>query len=171
LKLLILFVYLGFIAICTAQEEQVIAWSPELKLSWSDFQGKPTNEESAATTASGITYRFSTTTWGDEVELDFIVTTHFYPEKSWYRPNLCDAVILNHEQLHFDIAEVFSRKMRKRLSATKFTKNVKAEVAKIYEEINMALYAFQNRYDNETNFSRNREKQLLWNKKISALLK
>ena len=170
MKHFFLVVFLGWMVLCPAQDEEVISWSPGLKLSWVDFKGKPTNREAAAITASGITYSFSTTSWKDEVTLDFIVTTHFYPNKSWYRPDLCDAVILSHEQLHFDIAEVFARKMRKRLASTKFTKNVKAEVAKIYDEINIALYVFQNRYDNETNFSKAREKQWLWNEKIAMLL-
>ncbi|QCX02272.1 DUF922 domain-containing protein [Aggregatimonas sangjinii] len=153
------------------QQESQIPWSQEVRLTWADFKGKPTSDDAAATTASGISYRFSTNTWGNQVEIEFVVTTHFYPEKSWYRPELCDAQILRHEQLHFDISEVFARKMRTRLAATKFTKDVKAEVAKIYDEINMALYAFQNRYDNETNFSRHREKQSEWNRKIADILK
>lgn len=165
------FLLLGWMASCFAQQEMVIPWSPEVRLTWDDFKGKPTSDDAAATTASGISYRFSSSTWGDEVEIEFVVTTHFYPDKSWYRPELCDADILRHEQLHFDIAEVFARKMRERLAAAKFTKDVKAEVSKIYDEINLALYAFQNRYDNETNFSRHREKQLDWNRKIAAILK
>lgn len=157
--------------ICPAQKEDVISWTPDVKLSWDNFKGKPTNEEAAAITASGFTYRFSSHSMGDKVEIDFTVTTHFYPDKSWCRPALCDSVILSHEQLHFDIAEVFARKMRRRMASTKFTRNVKTEVAQIYDEINMALYAFQNRYDNETNYSRFQEKQFLWNEKIANLLK
>ena len=60
--------------------------------------------------------------------------------------------------------------MRKRLEETKFTKNVKAEIKKIYSEITAELNDFQNRYDDETNFSRNREQQLLWNEKIGKAL-
>ena len=60
--------------------------------------------------------------------------------------------------------------MGKRLEETKFTKNVKAEIKEIYSEITAELNDFQNRYDEETNFSRNREQQLHWNEKIGRAL-
>ncbi|WP_286174862.1 hypothetical protein [Cytophaga sp. FL35] len=33
------------------------------------------------------------------------------------------------------------------------------------------LYLYQNKYDRETNFSRNREEQIYWNKMIANALK
>ena len=107
---------------------------------------------------------------GNVVKVDFEIGAFFYPDRSWYRPEVCDSVILGHEQLHFDISELYSRKMKKRFEDTKFTKNVKAEVRKIYGEITVELNDFQNRYDDETNFSRNRGQQLLWNQKIGKAL-
>lgn len=124
----------------------------------------------AALTASGISYQFSTDWEGGEMVVDFVVTAYFYPERSWYRPELCDDVILSHEQLHFDISELFTRKMRERLAKASFSKNVKAEVNKIYVQVIKELNQFQNQYDKETNFSRNREQQLLWNQKVAKLL-
>ena len=92
-----------------------------------------------------------------EVELDFEVNAYFYPEESWYKPAVCDTFILGHEQLHFDISELFARKMRGRLRNTTFSENVKQEVRDIYQETLKELEAMQDRYDWETNFSRNRE--------------
>lgn len=60
--------------------------------------------------------------------------------------------------------------MRKKLAETTFTKNVKAEVREIYRETLKALTAFQNKYDHQTNFSRNVEQQLIWNRKIAEAL-
>ncbi len=152
------------------QEEEAILWTPTTQLGWNDFKGRPTNNRAAAITASGISYRFSSLSKGDVVQLDFTVNSYFYPNQSWYRPDLCDSVILGHEQLHFDISELYARKMRKQLNETRFTKNVKAEVRAIYKTITKELNDFQNRYDSETNFSRNREQQLLWNAKINEAL-
>ncbi len=152
------------------QERDTIPWTREHRLNWSDFKGKPTNSRAAAVTASGITYQFSSMSKGDDVILDFEVSTHFYPHKSWYQPELCDDVILGHEQLHFDISELYARQMRKRLRETRFTQHVKAEIKAIYKEITVALNDFQNRYDEETNFSRNREQQQLWNTSIKTAL-
>jgi len=154
-----------------AQEEEVIPWSAERKLQWSDFKGTYLKTEwAAATTASGISYSFKTFEKDDQWYLDFKVNCEFFPQKSWYQPKLCDSLILSHEQLHFDIAELHARKMRKRIASTTFTKNVKKEVREIYKDILKELMIFQNKYDRETNFSRDRPKQLLWNKMIAEAL-
>lgn len=153
------------------QEEELIPWSSDRKLKWSDFKGKPLKTQwAAATTASGISYEFSTSGTPEKMVVHFKVQTDFYPQKSWYRPELVDATVLGHEQLHFDISELFARKMRKQLSETVFTQNIKAEVQAIYRQILKELNAFQNNYDHQTNFSRNTEKQLIWNQKIEKAL-
>ncbi|WP_339713314.1 DUF922 domain-containing protein [uncultured Kriegella sp.] len=154
-----------------SQKEEIIPWSSERKLAWSDFKGKPFKTAwAAATTASGISYEFSTAGTAAAPELTINVVTYFYPKKSWYRPELCDSIILGHEQLHFDISELYARKMQKRLSETRFTKNIKSEIKAIFRQINRELGQFQNRYDRETNFSRDLEKQRFWNKMIAEAL-
>ncbi|MEM9001332.1 MAG: DUF922 domain-containing protein [Bacteroidota bacterium] len=155
-----------------AQEiEESILWSANNRLSWKNFKGKvPPAAIPAATTASGISYKYSANLLHHEVHLDFEVNAFFYPNESWYKPEICDDLILSHEQLHFDIAELFARKMRERLLRTTFSENVKQEIRDIYQEILHELEQFQDRYDDETNFSRNREKQLEWNKKIASAL-
>jgi len=154
------------------QGYDTISWSAERRLSWKDFKGNvPSNNRAAATTASGITYRFTTSGTKDTIEVDFKIDTYFYPTKSWYQPELCDDIILSHEQLHFDISELYARELRKRLDAAAFThKNVKSKVRSIYRKINEELSEFQNKYDRETNFSRDREQQLIWNEKIKNAL-
>ncbi|MDO6810190.1 DUF922 domain-containing protein [Zobellia galactanivorans] len=162
---------LGF-GMVFSQEGEVIVWDADRKLQWSDFKGSYFKTEwAAATTASGISYSFTSFTKEGRLYLDFVVQSEFYPKKSWYRPELCDSIILGHEQLHFDISELYARKMRKRLAQTQFTMNAKAEVRAIYKAILKELGNFQNKYDRETNFSRNLEKQVLWNRRIKAALK
>nr|WP_299341944.1 DUF922 domain-containing protein [Allomuricauda sp.] len=165
---LLFFVFFG-----QAQEiEESIPWSPDLKLTWADFKGKiPPAAVPAATTASGISYRYSANLIHHEVDLDFEVTAFFYPNESWYKPEVCDDLILSHEQLHFDIAELFARKMRRELERTSFSDNVKAEIRRIYKDILQELQDYQERYDWETNFSRNREKQLEWNERVGKALR
>jgi hypothetical protein len=154
-----------------SQDDESIQWSPQHRLSWTDFRGKPLKTAyAAATTASGISYQFSTMETDGKYELDYTVTTYFYPTKSWYQPEVCDEVILSHEQLHFDISELFSRKMRKLLTEANFTKKDKAEVKAMYRRIIKELEDFQNLYDHETNFSRDRKQQFIWNKKIAEAL-
>ncbi len=155
-----------------AQEYEAIVWEKDNPLSWKDFKGEiPASSRAAATTASGITYRYSATGNQNNFEVNFDVHTMFYPNKSWYNPELCDASILKHEQLHFDISELYARTLKKRLTEGRYTRqNVRAKVKKIYKEVTAALNDYQNLYDRETNFSRNQEVQKVWNKKISLLL-
>jgi len=56
------------------------------------------------------------------------------------------------------------------MSATRFSRNARAEVKEIYQQILKELGEFQSRYDQETNFSRDKEMQLLWNRKIDMAL-
>jgi hypothetical protein len=170
MKVVLIFVWL-ILLVGHGQEDEVILWSPTKKLTWSDFKDKPSNISSAAAiTASGISYSFSAQGTKDKMELNFTVETHFYPNKSWYKPELASPMILGHEQLHFDIAEIYARKFKQILAKTKFTGNAKSEVKSIYRNILRELNDYQNQYDSETNFSRDTVQQLIWNKKIKKAL-
>ncbi len=164
---MLLFGFLGW-----GQEiEEGIPWSFENRLTWADFKGKvPPAAEPAATTASGLSYSYTANLIHHEVHLNFEVNAYFYPNESWYKPDQCDELTLSHEQLHFDIAELFARQMRQRLESTSFSDNVKEEIRKIYRETLEELQKFQELYDWQTDFSRNREKQLEWNQNIGSLL-
>ncbi len=155
-----------------AQEEGSIIWSADQKLQWHDFKGRPfITAWASAVTASGIAYQFSSMEEDGKQLLNIDIHAYFYPDGSWYQPKLCDEFILAHEQLHFDISELYARKMRKIVSETRFTANVKEEVRAIYKQVLKELGIFQNKYDYETNFSRNVEKQLQWNRDIGAALR
>ncbi|MGB5190447.1 DUF922 domain-containing protein [Robiginitalea sp.] len=155
-----------------AEEADAFPWESGSQLRWEDFRGVPPEDKTvAATTASGISYSFRTRGISGENTLDYEVIAYFYPEKSWYHPELCDAGVLMHEQLHFDISELYARKMRRILSERSFSGNIRGEVRQIFSKINKELSAFQDKYDLETDFSRNREAQLRWNQRIAAKLK
>lgn len=162
---------LGFLGFSQEIEEGV-SWNENFRLTWADFKGKvPPGEPTAATTASGISYSYSANLLHHEVHLDFEVNAYFYPNESWYKPQVCNENTLAHEQLHFDITELYARRMREKLRRTSFSDDVKEEVRKIYRDILHELQEYQEKYDWQTNFSRNWEKQLEWNKKIANALK
>ncbi len=168
LKAFLVVLFIGLTHLGFAQNEETIAWSIERRLNWNDFKkDAPKNAHAAATTASGISYWFSTVGPTDKIEIDYAIDTLFYPNESWVQKDLASPAILAHEQAHFDIAELLARKMRRIMETTHFTKNVKSEIASIYKDIIAELNAYQKRYDAETNFSRNMERQLLWEEKIA----
>lgn len=148
-------------------DEESIIWHQARKLTWDDFRGEaPGSTPVAALTASGISYSFSSYQRGDEMMIRYIVTANFYPSRSWYQPRYANSNVLAHEQLHFDITELFARKFRQRLDSTRFTENIKAEVREIFRQINAELAEFQDRYDLETNSSRLLDRQREWQHKV-----
>ncbi|MEX0273764.1 MAG: DUF922 domain-containing protein [Flavobacteriaceae bacterium] len=155
-----------------AQKEEVIPWHRDYKLTWENFKDTPLRTEwAAATTASGISYAFNAKEVNGRMVVKMDINAFFYPQKSWYRPELCDAMVLAHEQLHFDISELFARKMRQKVAGAQFTDNVKAEVKAIYKETLREMNEFQNQYDHQTDFSRNKEQQYAWNEKVAQALR
>lgn len=79
---------------------------------------------------------------------------------------------LQHEQGHFDITEIYSRKLRKKLSDYTFKKkSLKANFMKFYNGNAALLDAEHDLYDKETDHHRIEEKQKEWDKKIAEQLK
>ncbi|HMB99642.1 MAG TPA: hypothetical protein VKN14_01255 [Flavobacteriaceae bacterium] len=145
-------------------ENDSLLWNENYRLTWQDFKANPNKEvDAVALTVSGITFRYSLSQKNNE---DFayrvIVEAHFYPEKSWYKSEASNDHILLHEQLHFDLTELYARKLRKRISETKFTKQIRSELNRLNNEINDELDVTQNKYDLETNHSINTEAQKHW---------
>lgn len=78
---------------------------------------------------------------------------------------------LAHEKAHFDITEVYSRKLKKELKTLILTRsNYSAELQYMYGKYRDLLRAAQVRYDKETAHSMNEETQKLWQTKIAAEL-
>ena len=101
--------------------------------------------------------------------LQYHIRCRFDKNKSWGRVK--NDYILSHEQAHFDIAEIFARKLNKKMSEYKFDKdNYKTDLKKVYQDITREKEAFQDQYDNETDHSRKKEEQLSWLTKIKNML-
>lgn len=155
------------------QDEETITWAQNQKLHWGNFEGTPVYDTDAvAITASGITYGYSSKTFSnsDKIEYTTNVLAQFYPEKSWYLKERVNDTVLGHEQLHFDITELHARKFRKRINHGKFTKNIQKEISKIYNNVSDELRAMQNEYDEGSDYSRDYEGQMKWQKLIAIEL-
>ena len=148
-------------------DEELISWSETRKLTWDDYKGSPNpNSDAAATTATYliISYNFNNGNFSYKIESKFSRTRSWGLHKTAY--------ILSHEQGHFDIAEVFARKLHKKMSAYVFNRRTyQKELKKIYQDILDEKEEMQNKYDKETNHSINKEKQAEWLRKIETMLK
>lgn len=166
-NLLVFFsVILAVTAIGQSRDEELISWSAYKKLTWADYKGTPRPESDAvASTATylGIEYSFNNKGFGYKITCTFSKNRSWGSHKTDY--------VLAHEQGHFDIAEIFARKLNWRMSEYRFNKNsFKTDLKKIYDEITRAKEAMQNEYDKETNHSIKKEKQEEWLKKIQEEL-
>lgn len=154
------FLLAGFTGIGQAN---LIEWTAARKLTWDDFKASPDPASSnAALTSSSINVEFGY----DDEELQYTIKCRFDKHKSWVRVR--NAAILQHEQGHFDMAEIHARKLNQALKGYRFNaKTVSDDVNRIYDSVMVLHHAAQNEYDRETDFSRNKEKQAVWLKKIA----
>ena len=166
---LILYIVFFFLPVASAAQtadEELLEWSSSRRLNWNDYKGKPDpTSDSAATTTTylSIQYKISSTDFGYQIKSLFSKNRSWGLHKSDY--------ILSHEQGHFDIAEIFARKLHKKMSEYNFNKRTyQKDLKKIYEDITDEKEQMQNDYDRETRHSINREKQAEWLKKIEKML-
>lgn len=148
-------------------DENLIEWSANRKLTWSDFKGKPDPASpNAALTNSGINVEFGF----NDKKLVHTIRCRFNTDKSWGR--IKTDYILNHEQGHFDITEIHARLLHKELSAYEFNaKTVNKDINNIYDGVMKLHVSAQQNYDLETNHSLDSTQQKLWDSKIDQMLK
>src|SRR5687767_2000030 len=95
-------------------EDELLRWSSTRKLAWSDYKGRPDPASDAAastTTYLGIDYHFSNNGFTYKIDSRFSKTRSWGLHKTEY--------ILSHEQGHFDIAEVYARKLHQKMGEYK----------------------------------------------------
>ncbi len=79
--------------------------------------------------------------------------------------------LLNHEQLHTDMAVIYGRLLYRRLSMEAYTpKNFKTKTREIYLALMKELAEQNFSYDVDTEHGFNLEKQQLWDEKVKKLL-
>lgn len=148
------------------EDENHIPWIDNRKLTWSDFQSDPKlNTETVALTSTtlGLTYKLV------NGELDYQISCNFTKHKSW--ATMKTDYILAHEQGHFDITELFARRLYQSLRLYQFSsKTYKQDIANIYQQAVKEKEDLQQAYDRETNHSRNRKVQAQWEERITDML-
>jgi hypothetical protein len=183
-------------AAAPALAQEAIEWSPERKLTRSDFKGRvPANAPSTS-----MSWIHIEAAW--ECELGVLVATAratFDPSRSWWRHSQGnvwgsagervsssrarqnarlnamerDAQLLEHEQLHFDIAEATVRKIRARFQHFQDACDEPGgtePVQQMITELDRELQEEQQRYDRETGHGVNARAQDAWKQKVRALL-
>ena len=162
-----LFFFVFSTCACAQSGTDTIYWSPCYKLKWEDFKGTPeTPSKNAAVSRPGIKYYLT----ANEDSFNIKVICFFIKSRSWSKLKNSDTLLM-HEQVHFDIAELFARKLRKAFTEYKFHyATAGKDIDKLFLLNKQKRAEMDTLYDKETDFSRNRKQQLLWNKKINPEL-
>lgn len=166
MKVLVLII-LCFVQVDKTFSQDTIYWNAGYKLAWSDFQGKP-DTLSEFTAATHATIQYSMKITGASL---FTQVYCFFDRKTSWVSDKTDIGLI-HEQGHFNIAELFARKLRKRFKEYKaIPATARQDLKNIFLKIKTERNAMDSLYDKETDFSRNETKQKFWTSKILNELK
>lgn len=148
-------------------DDRYIDWTATRKLKWSDFKARPQlYSGNAALTSSSIDMKYGY----NHRKLTWTIRCHFDRNLSWARVK--NHYILAHEQGHFDIAELYARKLNKALKQYHFNaRTAGSDVNHIYRNVMRQHHEMQQRYDRETDFSRNERRQRSWSGNIQQWLR
>jgi hypothetical protein len=138
-------------------------WKQHNKLSWNDFRGPvlAENDESAAATHCGIGFKVTVSEVTGKAEI--VVYNAFYANKSWVKSDAKIATILNHEQGHFDLCEIYTRKLRDRVSQLNpALSDLKQVLYNMFTEVNSEYEDRQQSYEFETTHGVNIQQQKKW---------
>ena len=154
---------------CTKEKketEDAIPWTVERLLTWDDFKSPPktgTDAVASTSTTLGLNYILK------DGKLEYEITCNFSKKRSWGLVKT--DYILAHEQAHFDITELYARKLHQQLMAyTPNRKTFQKDINTIYENVVKGKEAFQKLYDAETDHSRRRVRQEEWLVRIDDML-
>lgn len=141
------------------QSAKITKWK---ELSWDDFKGIPTPFSNwAAVISSNIYLEYSEDTcfaYAGQNNLN-----------SWTKKNtISSSYSLEHEQYHFNITEIYARKLNDYLSNNPGFEN--SEALNELNRLRLELYQEQSNYDNATDHGLNVLTQHIWEYKIDSIL-
>lgn len=153
--------------ISSIDNDSLVYWY-DRKLTWEDFkvkQGSPQYYKGIAMTAYDVSYFFLHT----DGTLEYDVRAYFIKSQSWVM-GVKSKELLAHEQLHFDIAELYARRIRKEI-LDQFRKGTDDDqVEKIVKSLLDEIGAEQEEYDIRTFNGSLADTQRRWKDRITESL-
>lgn len=152
------------ISLTAKGQHSELSWNEFYKLGWEDFRGVP-DMSSNGDAATAVAIKAKPFLIKKRVEYDVIAI--FNRDKSWVRDK--SQSLLAHEQLHFDIAEWYARKIRRKVQELK-----KAGINEVsvynaaIQELLQESNEVDRMYDLETLHGALSKKQAVWEEKIKS---
>lgn len=174
MRLFTLFILLLLLIGARTASAQELPWVKGKPLTWKDFAGEPdSNSTYAAVTSCRTKYSYHWEVKDTVYNITFKLENVFYTQLSWSKSGKRSKDLLHHEQLHFDINELFTRRLYVAFTTAKYTANFRAEIQAIFDKFSAEERDFQVKYDTQTIHSRDWGSQVVWeqfiHKELDAL--
>ncbi len=174
---------------CSAAQLSPIVWDQQYPIEWSDFLGTPPDRPmaEAAMIDMRVTWRVEYVVfydpnkgkWRGNIPSDQIqVQNTMDPLGSWLVPGKANPALLDHERRHFDLNEVYARRLREELARITVSGNSVDEVKQALstrinrtaERVLSTLTGMQKLYDAETSHGTDPSAQRSWDAQIDSWL-
>lgn len=155
---------------CPPCDAERITWTPDVELTVADFRGPLGGDRNAAEANTGIKTSSRAGAHADSFVVE--ATTFFDPCASWFRQGrgwATDSATLAHERIHFDLTEVYARRLMRR-----YAEDVGSHAEflgrheRLYEQTWAELQAAHRRFDTEVYADEALTPQ--WRARVSKLL-
>ena len=172
IRVVLLFLLISFTSKAMAQNEYKLAWRKDSLLKWSDFKGPiDTSSKFHATTLCEVFSKYIWTLKNNKYKFTFTTGSYLNTSKSWSIKEKQTPELLRHEQVHFDIAELFARIYLQTLDRNVYTATFKSKIDQINKDNLHNLKVMQDLYDEQTDHSKEKKMQAKWEIYIANLLK
>ncbi len=167
ISLIILSVLLLFIGTSSTTTD-TIYWNEDYKLTWNDFKGQPDYniKTISALSSSGLMHSKGC----KNGKIIYEVLSYFEKRESWVKAEAYTNHHLAHEQIHFDITELYARKLRRALSEQNFKCGQEVAFEYYVKQFIDDWHEVQHNYDSTSRHSINREVQAEWSQRIEIEL-
>ena len=154
-----IFFFIGFISLLSFSfvKDDFILWQENKKLKIQDFKAEnkdtvKVNRQQFLGAISAIRIEYSSFQRNKNSVPEFSIKTYFDPNESWML--LKNDYVLQHEQIHFDLTELYARKMRKSVESLQQKKVSNLEIyKKKLNYWNQMSQQTNNAFDKENNDS------------------
>jgi hypothetical protein len=151
--------------------KDTILWNENYKLKWSDFKGKPGASTFMAQSNCLFTYRAVPIVKNRTLEIHIDLHAGFEKNSSFVVKGQEKDNLLAHEQLHFDICEVYIRQLRKKIISSTFDMmEYGPQIGELFKQAWNDYQVEQQRYDDETGHGIDTEKQQVWQRDVRERL-
>ncbi|MDQ1097767.1 MULTISPECIES: hypothetical protein [Chryseobacterium] len=165
-----LLLFIVFTTLSSGMFSQRLSGPKKRKLSFDDFRGEIGVSTAAAVSSVIIRYEIvSQSIWTGRIKIKIFAA--FDRSSSWIKPEFKSPPLLAHEQGHFDITEIFSRKLQKKVDAEiKGVKDFSQKFQQMYDDLYNEHYQYQTQYEIDTDNGRHEENQEKYNTLIREML-